>query len=425
MLLGLKNGDSGAYVELVQLALVRAVESELLIDGIFGENTETALLEFQRQNVLEINGYVDLKTQNALEDYLKGYKVVYISGDDTFYRLARRYETTVAAIRRANPELNPRNLVDGTSVYVPFAYPLVSTKVHYTYYYLSLLCDGFRVRFPFVTVQTIGQTVLGKNIYCIKLGRGSKRIMYNAAHHANEWITTPLVLKYMESYAEAVLAGNSVYDIDARTLYFDTELYVVPMVDADGVDLVNGVLEGAPYEKAEEIADGFPDIPFPSGWKANASGVDLNLNYPAQWERAKEIKYALGFNRPAPRDYVGTAPLTAPESIAMARLTLENDFLLTISYHTQGNVIYWKFDDYEPPRSLEIGQAFSAASGYPLELTPSASGAAGYKDWFIQEYNRPGYTVEVGLGQSPVPLSQFDEIYKNNIGIMTLGMQML
>ena len=73
MLLGLKNGDSGAYVELVQLALVRAVESELLIDGIFGENTETALLEFQRQNVLEINGYVDLKTQNALEDYLKVY----------------------------------------------------------------------------------------------------------------------------------------------------------------------------------------------------------------------------------------------------------------------------------------------------------------------------------------------------------------
>ena len=32
-------------------------------------------------------------------------------------------------------------------------------------------------------------------------------------------------------------------------------------------------------------------------------------------------------------------------------------------------------------------------------------GFAGYKDWFIQYYDRPGYTIEVGLGQSPLPLT--------------------
>ena len=61
------------------------------------------------------------------------------------------------------------------------------------------------------------------------------------------------------------------------------------------------------------------------------------------------------------------------------------------------------------------------ASGYALELTPSASGYAGYKDWFIQEWNRPGYTVECGSGVNPLPVSQFDEIYAANEPIMTIG----
>lgn len=48
-------------------------------------------------------------------------------------------------------------------------------------------------------------------------------------------------------------------------------------------------------------------------------------------------------------------------------------------------------------------------------------GFAGYKDWFLQEYRRPGYTIEAGLGTNPLPLSQFNEIYNDNIGILVLG----
>ena len=54
--------------------------------------------------------------------------------------------------------------------------------------------------------------------------------------------------------------------------------------------------------------------------------------------------------------------------------------------------------------------------------TPYNSSFAGYKDWFIQEYNRPGYTIEAGLGENPLPISQFDNIYEKNIGILVLGM---
>ena len=69
-----------------------------------------------------------------------------------------------------------------------------------------------------------------------------------------------------------------------------------------------------------------------------------------------------------------------------------------------------------------LGNVFSSVSGYLLAQVPFESGFAGYKDWFLQEFRRPGYTIEAGIGQNPLPISQFDEIYADNLGILVLGM---
>lgn len=100
---------------------------------------------------------------------------------------------------------------------------------------------------------------------------------------------------------------------------------------------------------------------------------------------------------------------------------MSHDFGLVIAFHTQGQEIYWQFQNYNPPRSLFIGEQFAKNSGYVLAETPYNSSFAGYKDWFIQNYVRPGYTVEAGIGQNPLPLSQFEQIYNDNLGILILG----
>ncbi len=153
----------------------------------------------------------------------------------------------------------------------------------------------------------------------------------------------------------------------------------------------------------------------------NTRGVDLNLQFPAGWENAKDIKYSQGFTRPSPRDFVGYGPLTEPEALTIYNFTLSHDFKLVIAYHTQGQEIYWQFQNYNPPNSRIIGESFAQASGYLLAETPYNSSFAGFKDWFIQDYNRPGYTIEAGLGENPLPISQFDEIYQDNLGILILG----
>ena len=385
-----------------------------------------SLQEFQRKNGLNPTGRQDALTTQRLRPYLLGYDRYMIRQGDSLFRLARRFSTTVEAIAVANPNVNTRRLPIGEYLNIPLPFPIVPTDIPFTSELLELCIQGLIARYPFITRRRIATTAYGRPVALLQMGSGSRSVLYNASHHANEWITTPLLMKFTEDFARAAAFGERIYGMDAAILLQMTQLYLVPMVNPDGVDLVTGGIEAGSleYEQAQEIAAFFPEIPFPDGWKANLLGVDLNLNYPAGWEQARENKFALGYDRPAPRDYVGQAPLDQAEALAMVRLTEEVSPRLTLSYHSQGEVIYWRFLDYNPPSSRAIGEMFARSSGYLLEDTPFASGFAGYKDWFIQEYNRPGYTIEVGQGTNPLPLSQFDEIYRRNLGILTLGLQL-
>lgn len=275
-------------------------------------------------------------------------------------------------------------------------------------------------RYPALGGETLTTTAFGRPVETLTIGQGERKVLYSASHHANEWITTPVLLKFMEELAQAAATGGRLYGVPAANILKAATIYMVPMVNPDGVDLVTGAIEVGTleYESALRLSDNYPGIPFPDGWKANLLGVDLNLQYPAGWRMAREIKFSQGFTKPGPRDYVGRSPLNQRESIAMAEFTEELSPDLVLAYHTQGKVIYWQFRDYEVPGAQAMGEEFARLSGYKLADTPYTSSFAGYKDWFIQEYRRPGYTIEVGSGENPLPLSQFDEIYRDNLGIL-------
>lgn len=275
-------------------------------------------------------------------------------------------------------------------------------------------------RYPFLRTEVLRETAYGRNLRTLVIGKGKRKLIYAASFHANEWITTPVLLKFVEEFAQAIEDDGEIYGVNARALADFVTIYTVPMVNPDGVDLVTGAIEpgSAQYEKAKILAEQYPQIPFVDGWKANLLGVDLNLQYPAGWLQAREIKFAQGYTRPGPRDYVGRAPLNQEESKAMAGYTEYLDPALILALHTQGQEIYWKYQDIEVPGAYELGQRLAKASGYALENTPYDSGFAGYKDWFIKKFRRPGYTVEMGKGTNPLPITQFDEIYKDVLGIL-------
>ena len=165
-------------------------------------------------------------------------------------------------------------------------------------------------KYPFLRTEILTRTAFGRPLRALAIGNGSRKVIYTAAHHANEWITSYILLKFVEELAQAMESGGRLWGVSAQNIASAATIYLVPMVNPDGVDLVNGAIGPGElaYDLARKLSENYPQIPFPEGWKANLMGVDLNLQYPAGWLQAREIKFSQGFTKPGPRDYVGRAP---------------------------------------------------------------------------------------------------------------------
>ena len=340
-----------------------------------------------------------------------------IRAGDTLWKIAQSRNLQVDALLLANRNINPNGLYIGQMVKVPLRITWRIVQGKKSYDYASLMSDLRRLEnvYPFMRVPSIGNSVLGKSIPETLIGNGNKRVHYNGSFHANEWITTPIIMTFLNDYLLALTNKSSIRGLSMQSFYGQTTLSVVPMVNPDGVNLVlNGPPEAEPWnERVVELNRGSQDF---SGWKANIRGVDLNDQFPAKWELEKERNPS----QPGPRDYVGPNPLSEPEAIAMAEMTRRRDFARVLAFHTQGEVIYWGFENLEPPESEAMVNEFARVSGYqPVKTIESY---AGYKDWFIQDWRRPGFTVELGFGINPLPLSQFDEIYEEALGIFIAGL---
>lgn len=157
---------------------------------------------------------------------------------------------------------------------------IIDTNIYYSSDILTQNLYTLLKIYPFLNVQIVGNSVLGKPIYAIKLGNGANKVFYSASIHANEWITSLLLMKFVEDFCVAYVNNQNLYGYSVRNLFNSASIYIMPMVNPDGVDLVTGNLSinSPAYIKSKNISNNFSDIPFPNGWKANINGMDLK-NY--------------------------------------------------------------------------------------------------------------------------------------------------
>ncbi|RBW70562.1 M14 family metallopeptidase [Bacillus taeanensis] len=353
--------------------------------------------------------------------YIPGFitKKYIVQSGESFWVLSQRYNVSIDAIYLLNQSINPYQLTVGQTINLPLkvTWPIVQGKKEYDYKEMMTDLRRLKTVYPFLRTQTIGKSVMGKPIPEVTIGVGTKKVHANGSFHGNEWITSAILMTFLNDYLLAVTNIKPIRKMMLMPLYLTSFLSLVPMVDPDGVDLVlNGPPNEEPYRSLVlKLNEGNSDF---SNWKANIRGVDLNNQFPAKWEIEQRRKP----QEPAPRDYPGQAPLTEPEALAMSELTKKRNFDRVLAFHSQGEEIYWGYESLEPKESETIVKEFSRVSGYkPVRLLDSF---AGYKDWFIQEWKRPGYTIEVGMGVNPLPLSQFEEIYEENLGILLASLYM-
>lgn len=230
--------------------------------------------------------------------------------------------------------------------------------------------------------RIIGRSAEGRELFAFFVGEQCGAVgISQYAIHAREWITAYLGLEHIR---RGVSGGGA---------------WVLPLMNPDGAMLATQGIDSVNSSQRREFLlelNGGGDF---SLWKANAQGVDLNVNFPARWGKGRGNIFT-----PAPHGYVGSEPLSAPESRALALFTEEIMPDYTVSWHTKGEEIYWKFHQ-SPARAMrdkKLAKVLSRETGYPLKRTPFSAG--GYKDWCVEELKIPAFTVEVGSDSLNHPL---------------------
>ena len=232
----------------------------------------------------------------------------------------------------------------------------------------------------------IGRTVLNRPIFAFEIGCGYPKILAQYAIHAREHITYYLANLHSVYLLKTIPAGAGT-------------IYILPVINVDGVALC---LDGV--DSAGAMADNLLELNRStdfSQWKANARGVDLNVNFDARWGTGKQNVLNAGA-----QNYIGSAPNSEPETRSLIAFTEQIKPDVTLSFHSKGEVIFWDF--HQSPSALvrdkKIGKILAKSTGYCLRRTRASAG--GYKDWCIEHLGIPAYTIEVGSESIPHPINK-------------------
>ncbi len=276
-------------------------------------------------------------------------------------------------------------------------------------------------RYPFLSLARIGKSVMGRELLALQLGKAKSYLLIAAAFHGTERITAAVALRFAEQMCTAVAAGGDLTGIPVRRALKERGLIILPMVNPDGCDIAihgeKGCLGRA--ERIKRLCGGHFEE-----WNANGRGVDINHNFNAGWQRLKELEREAGIFGPGPTQYGGCRPESEPETAALVSLCQRVNIEQVMALHTQGEEIYWRYGNNTPPQSERMAKILAASSGYRMADPQGTAAFGGFKDWFIDKFGRPAFTVELGRGVNPLPPEDLDKIYPPALELMALALVM-
>lgn len=274
-----------------------------------------------------------------------------------------------------------------------------------------------------VTLSSIGVSLDGRDIPVAVVGDPGARYQFliQASIHAREYMCTLLVMKQTEYFLSMYRSGA--YDGEEYAALKDVAFHIVPMANPDGVTISiegpGGIRDDALREGlydiyARDTAAGLTDLSadrYFVKWKANARGVNLNLNFDAGRESLDSS------DGPSTSAYAGPAAESEPETRALTAYTLRYDFAGTISYHAYGSGYYWDFGQRGAlrDRTMSLAWLIQSVSGYlSLDDLMGEPSAGGYKDWALDTQDIPSLTVEIGTTSCPLDIREFPTVWERN-----------
>lgn len=282
-------------------------------------------------------------------------------------------------------------------------------SVDYDYVERRKIIDKLCFENPVLQEFSLGKSCAGHDITALKINsENGEYVLFVAAFHGSEHITANVLLAFVEDFSAAYTKNGSLAGIKIRKALGKRGVIFVPCVNPDGCEIsIRGASACGNFaDKIYSICQGKFEK-----WNSNLRGVDINHNFDADWEKLHELERKSGIFGPSPTRFGGYSPESEPETAALVNLCKNSYIKHSMALHSQGEVIYWNYKGYEPKISKQMAEIMAATSGYALDVPVGLATGGGFKDWFLKEFNRPAFTVEVGKGQNPLPISSAFETY--------------
>lgn len=272
-------------------------------------------------------------------------------------------------------------------------------------------------KYPFLSVDIIGRTCVGRGIFSLTLGNRSNRVLLAGGFHGSEWLTSMLLYRFAGELCSCIEKKSFLCSVDISRAFSQLGVTIVPCVNPDGVEIAVHGPRGA--KSARRFVESLTCEDY-SKWNANAMGVDINHNFNAGWETLRKMEEESGISGPAPRRFGGTRAESEAETRALTRLCRLIPFRQAMAVHSQGEEIYWQYGDEMPPQAHMMAKILADSCSYTLVQNEGLASHGGFKDWFISEFSRPGFTVEIGKGENPLPASELDKIFERTKEMFTI-----
>lgn len=281
------------------------------------------------------------------------------------------------------------------------------------------LIGNLLLDYGFLSRETIGESRCSRPVDMLCIGSRKKQVLLAGAFHGMEWLTSLILLRFVDEVCFSIMTGRNMCGVAIGAILNMRGLAVIPCVNPDGVEIqINGARSAGSYSQLVSLASSGDT----SRWQSNAAGVDINHNFSANWERLRKLEIENGITRPAPTRFGGDFPESEPESRIIASYCRAGNISHALAFHSQGEEIYWSFGNYKEPEAHKMAKIMSYSSGYTLSEPEGLAVGGGFKDWFVERFHRPAFTIEVGKGRNPLPVQDLDGIYEKIREMMVLSL---
>ena len=284
----------------------------------------------------------------------------------------------------------------------------VTGEMLFDYEKSKSLIENLTRRFSFLSADVIGRSSTGRAIFSLSLGNKKNRVLLAGAFHGCEWLTSLVLFRFCERLCQSLDKKSELCSVNISRAFSQLGLMIIPCVNPDGVEIaVHGSIGAGSARRFVESL-GCEEY---SKWNANAAGVDINHNFNAGWEILRKMEEESGITGPAPRRFGGYRAESEAETKAVTRLCRLVPFRQAMALHSQGEELYWRYGDDTPAQAHMMAKILADSCSYRLVENDGLASHGGFKDWFISEFYRPAFTMEIGKGENPLPIDELDAIY--------------